>query len=163
MQNHPHLVMSLLLLAFAYLPALAQQHHPVTEALVLLEHPQDLESGTLLTHGLPFVNIRYGDIDPATFVARFNDEDVTRAFDPRPDSHEQVPLGFLEGRNELLIEVQAGSSHGLEAFLPGRSQRRLQEIRAVYLHMPASIMTQGTLSSPPPAPPTDAQREQAHP
>jgi hypothetical protein len=62
--------------------------------------------------GARTVALRYGAaLDPTTFHATLDGERVSDAFKPEPGTSETVALGFIGGRNHLVL--QASSKDGL--------------------------------------------------
>jgi len=62
------------------------------------------------------VHVYYGrTIDPSTFTAELNRQDVSAWFSPQPLSNEKVELPLQKGRNTLVLSVEGARSDGKRA------------------------------------------------
>lgn len=102
-----------LLFACACLAAPAVAAEPATAPLLAwTDDPPATEVRPL--SGARSVALRYGAaLDLATFHATLDGERVSDAFHPEPGTSETVTLGFIGGRNHLVLEASSkdGLSH----------------------------------------------------
>ena len=62
------------------------------------------------------VHVYYGrTIDPSTFTAELNRQDVSEWFSPQPFSNEEVELPLQKGRNTLVLSVEGTRNDGKRA------------------------------------------------
>jgi hypothetical protein len=101
---------ALIAIALCGLTASAAPPAPDAPLLAWTDDPPATEVRPL--SGKRTVALAYGaTLDPATFHATLDGERVTAAFKPEPGTEETVTLGFIGGRNHLVL--QASSKDGL--------------------------------------------------
>ncbi|MFH7321223.1 hypothetical protein ACHHRT_11520, partial [Desulfurivibrio sp. D14AmB] len=62
------------------------------------------------------VHVYYGrTVDPTTFSAELNREDVTGLFSPQPFSDEEVEIPLQPGRNTLVLSIEGSRNDGKKA------------------------------------------------
>lgn len=62
------------------------------------------------------LHIFYGQtIDPATFKAELNRQDISAQFEPKPVGDQVVELNLKKGRNVLLVSIQGERKDGKTA------------------------------------------------
>jgi hypothetical protein len=62
------------------------------------------------------VHIYYGKrIDPASFTAELNKQDISQHFSPYPFSNQEVEIPLQQGRNVLVLSIEGARGDGRKA------------------------------------------------
>jgi hypothetical protein len=104
---------------FYYVPPLfdGKGQRP-TDVNIFLGYEQPTVVRTELTPGIDkyTLHIYYGKtIDPATFMAVLNKQDISLRFTPKPFSDQEVELSLQQGRNVLVLSVNGTRKDGRKA------------------------------------------------
>jgi hypothetical protein len=80
-----------------------------------LGYEQPMQTQTELSAGTKSydIHIYYGKtVDPTTFAAKLNKQDISSLFSPQPFSDEEVVIPLPKGRNTLLLSIDGKKSDG---------------------------------------------------
>ncbi|MDF1613792.1 hypothetical protein [Desulfurivibrio dismutans] len=89
-----------------------------TDVNKFLGYAQPTEARTELAPGANSytVHVYYGrTVDPATFSAELNREDISALFSPEPFTDEELEIPLQPGRNTLVLSIEGGRNDGKTA------------------------------------------------